>query len=63
MPDTLNATELRRWAAQCADRAQTLRCEEERERLRRMREAILTLAKDADWLAGASEKSASIPAT
>ncbi len=63
MPDTLNAAELRRWAAHCADRAQTLRCEEERERLRRMRNAILALAADADWLAGASEKSASILTT
>jgi hypothetical protein len=53
MPDTLCATDLRRWAVQCADRALTLKCAEERQRLNRMREAILMLAENADWLAGA----------
>jgi hypothetical protein len=52
MPDTLNAAELRRWAAQCADRAQTLRCEEDRKRLDRMRDAFLSLADNAEWLTG-----------
>jgi hypothetical protein len=53
MPDTLCAADLRRWAVQCAERALTLKCAEERQRLSRMREAILMLAENADWLAGA----------
>lgn len=53
MPDTLNAVELRRYAMQCAARANDPFCPPaERERLIRMRESLLVLARSADWLAG-----------
>ena len=53
MPDTLNAAELRRLAMRCAARAQEIACPApERERMLRMREALLALAASADWLAG-----------
>lgn len=53
MPDTLNAAELRRLAMQCAARASASACDpEERDRLMKMREALLELARNADWLAG-----------
>lgn len=53
MPDTLNAVEMRRLAMECAARAYDSSCEpEERERMLRMREALLALAANADWLAG-----------
>lgn len=57
IPDPLSAIDLRHWAAQCAEQARKLNCsEEDRERLRRMRDAILALADNADWLAGAPAK-------
>ena len=53
MPDTLNAAEMRRLAMECAARAGDATCSaEERERLLTMRESLLALAADADWLAG-----------
>ena len=53
MPDTLNAVEMRRLAMECAARAYDSRCRpEERERMLRMREGLLALAVNADWLAG-----------
>jgi hypothetical protein len=53
VPDTLNAAELRRLAMRCAAQANDAACtNEERERLTRMREALLELARNADWLAG-----------
>jgi len=55
MPDTLNATELWRWAMQCGARADASQCSaEERARLLTMRESLLALADNADWLAGKS---------
>jgi hypothetical protein len=53
MPDTLNAAELRRHAMQCAARADDPSCPPaERERIMRIRESLLALARSADWLAG-----------
>lgn len=53
MPDTLNATELRRWAARCVNQANDKNCSgEERERLLKMRQSLLALAENADWLNG-----------
>jgi hypothetical protein len=53
MPDMLNAAELRRLAMECAARAGHPGCDaEERTRLLTMREALLDLAINADWLAG-----------
>jgi hypothetical protein len=59
MPDTLNAAEMRRLAMQCAARASDAKCDaEERERLLKMRESLLALAANADWLAGRPIKNA-----
>jgi len=53
MPDTLDAADLRRWAMQCSAEAESDGCSvEERSRLLKMREALLDLAENADWLAG-----------
>jgi len=53
MPDLFNAAELRRLAMQCAARAERANCTTtEREQLMKMREALLDLAQNADWLAG-----------
>lgn len=53
MVDTFNAAELRRWAMECGARADAANCTtEERDRLLTMRESLLALADDADWLAG-----------
>jgi hypothetical protein len=53
MPDTLNAAELRRLAMRCSAQAAKAECSAvERERLLMMREALLDLARNADWLAG-----------
>lgn len=58
MLDTLNAAELRRWAMECAAQADNLTCPvEERNRLLTMRESLLALANDADWLAGKTVRS------
>ncbi|MEJ2377158.1 MAG: hypothetical protein P8Y53_03715 [Pseudolabrys sp.] len=53
MPDTLNAAALRRGAMQCAAKADDKGVSaQERERYLTMREALLVLADNADWLAG-----------
>jgi hypothetical protein len=53
MPDTLNAAELRRLAIQCESKANAEGCAaDERDRLLKMRESLLALAENADWLAG-----------
>jgi len=53
MPDLLDAAELRRLAMQCAARAGAAECEaSERERLLTIRESLLALAENADWLDG-----------
>jgi hypothetical protein len=61
MPDTLNAAELRRLAIKCAARASEADCEPaERSRLLTMRESLLALAENADWLAGKRRPIASL---
>jgi hypothetical protein len=53
MPDTLNAAEMRRLAMRCAVRASEPDCgADDRERLLRMREGLLEVAANADWLSG-----------
>lgn len=53
MPDTLDATEMRRLAMRCSVRAaDTALSLDERERMVRMREGLLEVAACADWLAG-----------
>lgn len=53
MTDTLNSSELKRWAAQCLAQANNPRASgEERERLLKMHTSLLALADNADWLAG-----------
>lgn len=53
MPDTLNAAEMRRLAMECAARASEPDCgTSERERMIRMREGLLEVAANADWLSG-----------
>jgi hypothetical protein len=47
------SSDLRRWALQCIDQANDPRSsEEERERLMKMREGLLALADNQDWLNG-----------
>ncbi len=47
------SSDLRRWAMQCIDQANDPRSSgEERERLMRMREGLLALADNQDWLNG-----------
>lgn len=59
MLDTLNAAELRRWAMECGAQADRLSCsDEDRDRLLTMRESLLVLANDADWLAGKAPQKA-----
>ncbi|MEJ2436323.1 MAG: hypothetical protein P8Y53_25445 [Pseudolabrys sp.] len=53
MPDTLDAAALRRWAMQCAAKADDKGVSApERERYLTTRESLLALAENADWLAG-----------
>jgi hypothetical protein len=53
MTDTLSALDLRRWAAQCEEQANDVRCSgEDRARLMKMRASLLALAESADWLEG-----------
>jgi hypothetical protein len=57
MPDILSAIDLRRWAAQCAEQANGPNLSgEDRDRLLRMRDSLLALAENADWLAGSEMK-------
>jgi hypothetical protein len=53
MRDILDAADLRRWAIQCAAQATDVFCiSSDRERLMQIRESLLALADNADWLAG-----------
>lgn len=52
MIDAPSALELRTWALQCAQQAERLTRADERARLLKMRESLLALAENADWLAG-----------
>jgi hypothetical protein len=60
MNTNLSAAELRRWAAQCEARANDpMTSGAEYERLMRMRDGLLTVAQQREWLQGASIKRAS----
>ena len=50
--ETPASAELRRWAMQCGARASSAASADERERLTRMREALLDLADNEVWLSG-----------
>lgn len=52
MTDTLSGPALRRWAMLCAKEVVNCKTDEERERLVKMREALLDLAETQDWLEG-----------
>jgi hypothetical protein len=53
MPRQKDASELRRWAMQCAAQADDPRITgDERDRLLKMRTALLQLAETEDWLDG-----------
>ena len=57
MIDQANSTTLRRWAMQCASEADNPRASgDERERLLKMRTALLELADTKDWLDGQSNE-------
>jgi hypothetical protein len=57
MDTNISASDLRRWAGQCDAQAADPRASgDERERLLKMREALLTLAENQDWLDGRSRK-------
>ena len=53
MPDQMQAAMLRRWAMECAAQADNPRATgAERERLLKMRTALLEMANTRDWLDG-----------
>ena len=55
MNTNLSAAELRRWAAQCAARAKDpLASGNEYERLVKMRDGLLAVAEQQEWLEGNS---------
>ncbi|MFN3657421.1 MAG: hypothetical protein ACK4UO_09240 [Pseudolabrys sp.] len=55
MRDPTNGPAFRRLADECTDKAARNDCiDAERERLLTMRDALLALAKNADWLTGRS---------
>lgn len=57
MTDLLESSALKRWAMQCAAQADDARASgDERERLLRMRTALLELAKTQDWLDGDKQR-------
>jgi hypothetical protein len=60
MDTNISASDLRRWARQCDAQAADPRVSgDERERLLKMRDALLTLAENQDWLDGRSVQPAS----
>jgi hypothetical protein len=60
MNTNLSAAELRRWAAQCDARAKDpLASGEEHERLVKMRDGLLAIAGQQEWLEGRSLEEAS----
>lgn len=52
MTDEISAADLRRWAARCASEADEVKEPADRERLLKMRDALLFLADNQDWLSG-----------
>lgn len=60
MNTNLTAAELRRWAAQCDARSKDpLASGEEYERLAKMRDGLLAIAEQQEWLEGRSFHKAS----
>ncbi len=52
----MGSSDLRRWAMQCIEEANNPRSSgEERERLMKMREGLLALADNQDWLNGKAD--------
>ena len=49
----ITAKYLRRWAERCAKDALRFRADEDRDRMLRMRDALLTLAANEEWLSPA----------
>ena len=51
--NSISSADLRRWAMECYDQAIDPRASgDERDRLFRMRQSLLTLAEEQDWLNG-----------
>ena len=51
--NSISSADLRRWAMECYDQAIDPRVSgDERDRLLRMRQSLLTLAEEQDWLNG-----------
>lgn len=51
--NSISSADLRRWAMECYDQAVDPRASgEEREQLLKMRQSLLTLAEEQDWLNG-----------
>jgi hypothetical protein len=51
--NSISSADLRRWAMECYDQAIDPRASgDERDRLLRMRQSLLTLAEEQDWLNG-----------
>ena len=51
--NAISSADLRRWAMECYDQAVDPRASgEEREQLLKMRQSLLTLAEEQDWLNG-----------
>jgi hypothetical protein len=51
--NAISSADLRRWAMECYDQAVNPRASgEERARLLKMRQSLLTLAEEQDWLNG-----------
>lgn len=62
--ETSNSADLRRWAMQCGAQALATAAGAERQRLLKMREALLDLADTEDWLRGKTrDQTASVQLT
>jgi hypothetical protein len=56
--NAISSDDLRRWAMECYDQAVNPRASgDERERLLKMRQSLLTLAEQQDWLNGMPQSS------
>lgn len=59
MNTNLSSTDLRRWASQCDERRKDpMISGDEHERLTRMRDGLLAVAEEQDWLDGIALKKA-----
>lgn len=57
--NSISSADLRRWAMECYDQAVNPRASgDERERLLKMRESLLILAEEQDWLNGKTKSPA-----